>query len=126
MGLLKTTDLSYLPPEALSTVKKFTINENSSNSPPSSPHSIHGLKKCFTPPTELVFGLPNSSGYSRLAPGSPNIRSSRRIMEAGYASHRRGSTEDHTTDISTPVRKVVLKGSKTMMQSAEANVYAFG
>ena len=45
-------------------------------------------------------------------------------MEAGYASHRRGSIEDHTTDISTPVCKVVLKGSKTMKQNAEANVYA--
>jgi len=134
MGLLKTSDFPYVPAEALCTVKKFTINESSSNSPPSSPHSVHGLKKCFTPPTDLVFGLPNSSSSSsssRLTPGSPNIRSSRRILDTGYASpglqgQRRGSIEDTTTDCSTPVRKVVMKASKAMMQSPEANVYAFG
>lgn len=135
MGLINSSDLPYLPPEAIRTVKRYSNPSQASLTCPSSPHSVHGLRTRCTSGNLLSYRFPSMS--PRSTPTSPSMKSSRWQFEyAGYLSPggllsnallstRRGSCDDTQSEDSADDR-VQLKGHRLIMQTPQANVFSFG
>ena len=127
MGVLNSTDLSYLPPEVMKTVTHHPSTCQTSSSCPSSPHSIRGLQsRCSSTSSRR---LPSSTtGWT--TPTSPSLSLRRQVDSRGYLgvatySQRGGSCDDLRSDAQLKQR-TQLKGDVATMQTYQANVYSFG
>lgn len=130
MGVVNASDLTYLPPEVMRTISQHSNTSQTGLTCPSSPHSVHGLQSRSTSTSRLSYRLPSTS--ARSTPTSPSMKNSRRQVElGGYLSpvglftSRRASSDDLQVD-SGNGRRTQLKGSRTAMQTTQANVYSFG
>ncbi len=138
MGVVNTTDLSYLSPEVLRTVAVHSgsASHQTGLTCPSSPHSIRGLQSRCSSTTSSrqssSYRLPSgSTGWS--TPTSPSLRHSRRQTESnGFLSpdgpvySSRGSCDDLRGVDGQCRPRVQLKGDVALMQTFQANAFSFG
>jgi hypothetical protein len=126
MGVVNSTDLSYLSPEVTRTIVQHPSSGQAGLRCPSSPHSVRGLQsRCSSTSSRLSNRLP-STGWS--TPTSPKyIRKqgfSRGCLDVPIYSPR-GSCDDLRAE-SLCRERLQLKGDVDTMQTFPANVFSFG